>query len=122
VSDFKKLSVWRKAHALMLNVHRTAVAVRGPEYTTLRSQMLRAAMSVSANIVEGSGQESRAQFRRFLLFSLNSANELEYHLVASFDLNLISMAEFKSLSDQNTEVRKMLHGLIKRVSADLITT
>jgi four helix bundle protein len=121
VSDFKKLSVWRKAHALLLNVHRTAVTIRGADYIALRSQMLRAAMSVSANIVEGSGQESRTQFRRFLRVALNSANELEYHLVASYDLRLIGIEEFKSLSEQNTEVRKMLYGLIKRVSADLVT-
>ena len=111
--------MWRKAHALMLNVHRTAVSIRGTDYSSLRSQMLRAAMSVPANIVEGSGQESRTEFRRFLRFALNSATELEYHLVAGYDLGLLSVTELKALSEQNNEVRKMLHGLIKRVSADL---
>jgi len=32
MSDFRKLEVWRKAHALALNVHRVAVAIRGSNY------------------------------------------------------------------------------------------
>jgi hypothetical protein len=32
VSDFKTLKVWRKAHALALNVHRVAARLRGSEY------------------------------------------------------------------------------------------
>ena len=58
MSDFKKLRVWRKSHALTLNVHRVAASIRGSQYAPLRSQMIRAAMSVSANIVEGREQRN----------------------------------------------------------------
>jgi four helix bundle protein len=115
VSDFKKLAVWRKSHALMINVHAMARRIRGNDTISLRSQMLRAAMSVPANIVEGCGQKSRLDFARFLRFALNSASELEYHLIVARDLALIEPRDFASLSAQNTEVRKMLQGLVKRV-------
>jgi four helix bundle protein len=115
VSDFKKLSVWRKAHALALNVHRVSISVRGSYYAPLRSQMLRAAMSVPTNIVEGTGQRSGKEFGRFLTIALKSTSELEYHLIFAREIRLISVSDFQSLTDQTVEVRKMLHGLQKRV-------
>jgi four helix bundle protein len=121
VSDYKKLSVWRKAHALALNVHRVAVRLRGPDYAALRSQMMRASMSIPTNIVEGVGQQSRKDFGRFIGFSLNSTSELEYHLTVARDIQAIEEAEFVSLLAQAIEVRKMLHGLLNRVMADVKT-
>ena len=105
----------------MLNVHRVIVTMRGSDNASLRNQMLRAAMSVPTNIVEGSGQRSRLEFARFLSFALNSASELEYHLIAARDVGLIGVTEFDSLSAQNTEVRKMLTGLQKHVRAGAIS-
>ena len=79
--------------------------------------MVRAAMSIPANIVEGSGQESRPEFGRFLRYAANSANELEYHLVVARDIKAITLTDFAALSSRTVEVRKMLRGLLKRVSA-----
>jgi four helix bundle protein len=121
VSDYKKLIVWRKAHALALNVHRIAVKLRGADHATLRSQMMRAAMSIPTNIVEGTGQQSRKDFARFIRFSLNSTSELEYHLTVARDTEAIEATDFDSLNAQTIEVRKMLHGLLKRVMADVTT-
>jgi four helix bundle protein len=115
VSDFKNLKVWRKAHALALNVHRVAVQIRGAEFVSLRSQMIRASFSIPTNIVEGNGQESAQQFARFVRFSVNSTTELEYHLIAARDVRVIKATDFKSLSDQTIEVRKMLYGLLRHL-------
>jgi four helix bundle protein len=115
MSDYKKLSVWRKAHALALNVHRVAVRLKGSEHASLRSQLMRASMSIPTNIVEGTGQESGKDFGRFIRFSLNSSSELEYHLTVGRDIGAIEAADFNSLTAQTIEVRKMLHGLRKPV-------
>jgi four helix bundle protein len=116
MSDFKKLRVWRKAHALTLNVHRVASTIRGPQYSALRSQMVRAAMSVSANIVEGREQRTDREFARFLGYALASTSELEHHLLVARDLRTISDADFSSTLGQLIDVRKMLHGLITKLS------
>jgi four helix bundle protein len=76
MADFEKLLVWRKAHALALNVHSVATGIRGSNYASLRSQMIRASMSIPANIVEGKGQKSGREFARFLGYSINSSSEL----------------------------------------------
>ena len=117
MGDFAKLHVWRKAHALAINVHSVAIRIRGSNYASLRSQMIRAAMSIPANIVEGRDQNSERNFARFLGFALNSSSELEYHLVVARDIRAISLNDFRSLTDQLIEVRKMLRGLLKRLKA-----
>jgi four helix bundle protein len=111
MGDFKKLHVWRKAHALALHVHRIAGKMRGPQFAALRAQMIRAALSIPTNIVEGHGQASKRDFARFLGYSINSTSELEHHLITGRDLKAVEKAEFISTIDQLVEVRKMLHGL-----------
>jgi four helix bundle protein len=118
MSDFKNLQVWRKAHALALSVHRTAMSIRGAEHLSLRSQLIRSAMSIPANIVEGRSQNSQKEFTRFLRIAINSSAELEYHLITSIDLRLITRNAFASLEGQNVEVQKMLYGLIGKIIAN----
>jgi four helix bundle protein len=118
MSDFKKLNVWKKSHALALNVHRVAGRIRGKEHSSLKSQIVRAAMSIPANIVEGRGQKSELEFSRFLRIALNSSTELEYHLIVARDIQIISKSDFLTLLNDAIEVRKMLHGLLGKLSHD----
>jgi four helix bundle protein len=111
MGDFRKLRVWRSAHALMLNAHAVAAGIRGSAYASLRSQIIRAAMSIPANIVEGRAQSSEREFARFLGYAIASTRELEYHLLAARDLGVISQDDAEQLFVQTTAVRKMLHGL-----------
>jgi four helix bundle protein len=113
--DFKKLLVWEKAHALMLNSHRVAKGIRRSYDSGLRSQLNRAALSIPANIVEGRRQPSDREFARFLRIALNSGCELEYHLIAARDIGAISADDSDALLRQVVEVRRMLYGLIRRL-------
>lgn len=116
MSDFKKLLVWQKAHALALHAHRVAMGIRESRYASLRSQIIRSAMSIPTNIVEGRRQEGEREFARFLRYSLNSAYELEYHLMFAHEIDVIPDGEARSLLAELVEVRRMLHGLLKRIS------
>ena len=116
MSDFRKLVVWKKAHVLALESHRTAARIRGSLNASLRSQLARAAQSIPANIVEGRGQKSERDFGRFLGYALNSASELEYHLIVARDIGVITENEFDSLEAQVSEVRRMLHGLLSSLT------
>ncbi len=117
MSDFKKLQVWQKAHALSLNVDRACKGIRSSMYASLRSQLFRAAMSISANIAEGTSQRSRKEFARFVGIALSSCSEVEHHLIVARDLQAIPESTFDSLAMQTITVRKMLYGLRKRLAA-----
>jgi len=116
VSDFKKLHVWQRAHALSLCVDRVSKDIRGSRYASLRSQIFRAATSIPANIAEGRRQESERDFARFLRYALNSSSELEYHLILAHDTKVVSEEDFLSLVTQTIRVRKMLYALLKCLS------
>ena len=117
MSDFKTLDVWRKAHALAINVYSVTTRIRGTQSASLRNQMWRASASIPSNLVEGTGQKSGKEFTRFISIALSSASELEYHLILAHDIKVIGRSDFESLSAQTIEVRKMLYGLRSRVTA-----
>jgi four helix bundle protein len=116
MSDFRQLDVWRTSHALVLNVHKAVKKIRGSDYLSLRSQLLRAAMSIPTNLVEGVGQKTGREFARFIRIALNSSNELEYHLQLARDFDVIEADEFKTLLNETVRARKMLHGLLRSIA------
>jgi len=115
MSDFRKLEVWEKSHALLLNVHGAVKNIRGADYVSLRNQMLRSGMSIPTNLVEGVGQKSAKEFARFIRISLNSSTELEYHLLIARDFEVMAIDPYDTLVRETIEVRKMLYGLLRKV-------
>ncbi|MDB4871523.1 MAG: ribosomal protein [Gemmatimonadales bacterium] len=73
-------------------------------------------MSIPANIVEGRRQESEKEFSRFLRIALNSGCELEYHLIVARDIGVMAESEAASLLREVIEVRRMIHGLLRKIS------
>lgn len=117
MADFRKLEAFPKAHSLALNVIREAAGMRGPIAMAIKGQMVRAALSVPTNIVEGSAKESDRDYARFISISIGSLSELEYHLMVASDTELISQTHFESLFHQLVEVRKMLSSLLRRLKS-----
>ena len=108
--------MWRKAHELMLETLKVSGEIRGIQFLSLKSQIVRAAMSIPANIVEGRAQSTDAQFGRFLGIAVGSATELEYHLLVARDAGCLPERKANILLKKVVEVRKMLIGLRKKLS------
>lgn len=116
--NFRQLEVWKKAHELTLEIYRFTSDFPATERFGLSSQLQRAAASIGANLAEGCGRETDADFRRFVQMSAGSACEVEYHLLLSKDLGLIS-EEVQSRLDVNiNEVKRMLVGLTRYLEKD----
>ena len=91
--------------------------MRGTNTKVLSDQLTRAALSVPANIIEGSAHTSPREFARFVQYALASVSELEGHAQLARDLQLISEQDLKFLLCGIVDVRKMLHGLLKALRA-----
>jgi four helix bundle protein len=118
VADFKKLRVWQAAPALAIDTNRVVARMRGSASATQRDQLIRAAGSVPANIVEGRAHESPREFARYLGYSVTSVTEVEGHILLARSLGRITEADFTSLLSQVEDVRKMLYGLLKKLKED----
>ena len=81
----------------------------------LRAQLLRAASSVSANIAEGAGKRSEAEFARYLDIALGSARELENHLLLARDLGCGTSAAFDQHIEDVDEVKRIVFSLARAV-------
>jgi four helix bundle protein len=118
MKDFKKLKVWQKAHTFTLNVYKATQQFPSTELYGLVSQVRRSCVSIPANIAEGCGRGSDADFARFLQIAMGSASEVEYYLILSHDLEILTKAEYDRLTSDVTEVKRILTGLIKKLKAD----
>ena len=108
--NFRELKVWHKAHQLTLDVYAATKTFPRDELYGLTSQIRRAAVSIGANIAEGAGKNSSAEFGRFLQIAQGSASELEYHLLLSGDLGYLIPEICERLSQEVIETKKMLSG------------
>lgn len=118
MKNFRDLAVWKKAHELALAVYRATKSFPKDEIYGLTSQMRRSSASIAANIAEGCGKRTDADFARFLQNAFGSASELEHHLLLARDLGLLKTAEYEELCSNTVEVKKMLSGLLRKLTAD----
>jgi four helix bundle protein len=114
MSDFRKLQVWQKAHALSLE---SAAFARGfaRKRRGLADQITRAADAIPSTIAEGRGSSTDVDFARYMTMAIKEANELENHIQRARDSELCSREECETLTSATVEVRKMLIGLRKRL-------
>ena len=118
LKDFRKQKVWMKAHDLALEVYRITEAFPKTELFGLTSQIRRACVSIPANIAEGCGRDTDADFARFLQIAMGSASELEYHLLLAHDLGFLTDSVYERLQTKTSEVKQMLTSFIKKLKAD----
>jgi four helix bundle protein len=122
MQDFRNLDVWHKAHKLALGAYAASDSLLRPPHFNLRNQMIRAAISVPANLAEGCGRSGDRDFRRFVRVALGSASELEYHLLLARDLGLLTEPAYERLTKSAQEVKRMLAGLVARLSENIKLT
>ena len=107
--DFRHIRAWQRAHALSIALNRLARGFGRRGHAKLRAQLTSSVHSIATNIVEGCGAVTHKEFARFLDISIKSANETEYHLLTSRDLDLISDTAWQKYATETTEVRKMIY-------------
>jgi four helix bundle protein len=117
MQDYTKLVVWQRARSLTVAVHEVTRQVPNGQAPGLRSQLMRAATSIAANIAEGAGRESRVNFARFVTMAMASSSEAEHHLGAYSDLGLLERSIGERLMGRCAELRRMLFGLRRALLA-----
>ena len=118
--NFQKLEVWKKSHELTLKIYRLSTSFPIHERYGLTSQLQRASASIGANLAEGCGRETDADYRRFVHMASGSACEVEYHLILARDLGLIDADKHNELNAAINEIKRMLCGLTHYLEQEVI--
>ena len=108
---FQKLDVWQKTTRFASLVYRLTREFPDTERFGLVSQMRRSAVSVAANIAEGSGRRSKKDFGRFLDVSYGSLMETVSHAVIASDQGFLNTDDLELLMQSADEIARMLSGL-----------
>ena len=116
---YEDLKVWRRAMDLVVSIYRCTSSFPKQEVYGLTSQMRRSAVSIPSNIAEGKGRYSRKELLQFLFHSRGSLLELRTQITIARELGFLGDAEGQTLTDQASEVGRLLNGLINRFQSPL---
>jgi four helix bundle protein len=107
-----KLEVWNEAMAIFQWVFRTTENVRGIDFK-LRSQIINAAQSISANIAEGYCRRSINEYLQFLNIALGSSGELMTRMIGLLNIGVLQEAAHEKFDTLHFSMENKLIALIR---------
>ena len=116
--SFKDIIAWQKSYEFVLLVYKATKKFPDFEKHGLSSQFQRAAVSIVANIAEGSKKLSKADKLRFMNIAQGSLEECRCYIMLSKDLEYISEDEYNALSYSIDGASFYLNAYCKAISED----
>jgi four helix bundle protein len=113
LEGIRKIKAWELADRSAVEVYRITRHFPREELYGLTSQLRRAAVSVPANIVEGSQRQHLKEYLQFAYIAKASMSEAEYYVHLAHKLGYLEWAGLESLTALQAEASKTLYGLIR---------
>jgi four helix bundle protein len=117
--NFKDLIAWQRADDLAVAVYQLTRNFPPAETYGLRSQIRRSAISVGANIAEGSGKRTLRERRACYDDSMGELNEIEYYIHLSQRLGYFKPEDAADLETARAEAARPLAGLLKMLEREI---
>ena len=117
MQPFTRLRVRQRAHAFALEAYTATARFPASERFGLTAQIRRAAVSVTANIAEGSRRRHDGDFARFLNIAEASLAEVEALVMIGRDLDYLERGQAIPLLDEASEIGRMLCAFRMRVES-----
>jgi len=114
IKKFENLNAWIVAKELAILAYRATKTLPKAEIFGLTSQINRAAVSVSANIAEGSSRTSAKDFNRFLDIALGSAFELKTLMEIAYSQKL-AIEFYEQINEKIVDCVKLIYGLKRSI-------
>ena len=110
--DYKKIRAWQFADELAVMIYKTTSEFPKTEVFGMTSQMRRAAVSVPANIVEGSARQHTNEYLQFLHTAMGSLAELGYYIELCQKIGYMQNGTVNALIPLHSLAAKTLQALI----------
>lgn len=117
IASFTDLYTWQEGHKLVIATYKMTKKLPSDEIYGLKSQMQRAAVSITSNIAEGFSRGSYIEKKQFHLVAKGSLTELQNQLLVARDVGYISNEDFTTIAEQSKTALSLLVGLIKSTIA-----
>ena len=116
IERFEDIEAWQKARELTRQIYDASNDGPFARDFGLRDQIRRASVSIMSNIAEGFERGSNKEFIQFLFIAKGSAGEVRSQLYVALDQGYIKQEAFASLSQQISEISRMISGLVSYLS------
>lgn len=113
VTSYRDLIAWQKTMDLCRNVYQETAGLPPAERYGLTAQLRRAAASVPANIAEGWGRGTTADYIRFLRTARGSLYEIQTYIELATGLGYMESGGSAGLVATCDECSRVLNGLIQ---------
>ena len=113
MEKFETLIAWQKAHMFVIEIYNVIKKFPKEEKFILVPQILRAAISIAANLAEGTKRKTNKDQNHFFVMAEASLEEIKYYLILSGDLKYISQKEKNYLLDIAHEIGRLINGLVR---------
>jgi four helix bundle protein len=115
---YRDLEVWKKSMDFATDVYSLLRSFPKDELYGLVSQLKRASVSVAANIAEGYGRNTTADYLKHLRYAMASEYEVQTLLELSVRVEIVSRITIERLYQQSREIERMLSSLTRAVAAN----
>jgi len=105
---FQRLDIWHRSTQFADAIYQVTESFPRKEVFGLTSQLRRAAVSISANIAEGSSRASNKEFSRFVEIAYGSLCETVSHLKIAKSQRMIVEDQFFQLWNEAQQLARML--------------
>jgi four helix bundle protein len=108
---YKNLKVWPVAKDLVKECYRLTKGFPDSEFFGLTRQIRKAAVSITLNIAEGWGRNTKPELARFVDVSMGSLTEVDGAFDLAVDLEFIQREQLEALTKKLYSTGAMLHKL-----------
>lgn len=115
IHDFQDLKIWQKGMDIAEKCYFLTKVFPKDELYGMIQQIRKSAVSIPANIAEGYGRRSTAEYIRFLNIAPRSLNELETHVILSQRVGLSKQEDIEPIISLLREESRMIIALIKKL-------
>jgi len=116
---YETIVAWQKADNLAVEVYKVTQRFPKSELYGLTSQIRRVAVSVAANIAEGSARQYLKEYLQFLYLADSSLSEVAYCVHLAYRLGFMDDETRERLEAMRSEAGRPLHGLLAWVEQQI---
>jgi four helix bundle protein len=106
--NYRELKIWQRSMDFVVKIYEVSAGFPKEERYGLTSQLRSCSVSIPSNISEGARRGTNKQFKRFLEFSMGSANEAQTQIELACRVKYIERDLADSLIDEALQIYKMI--------------
>ena len=116
MNNYKDLKIWQKSMDLVEKTYLLMKSLPNKEKFGLIPQIKRSSISIPSNISEGTGRNSKKEFKHFLSIANGSTTELETQILLTTRLKFVEKQDIEETLNLCNEIKKMNYALQKSLT------